>query len=236
VDAVAPPPESARAAVTVIQSPVRFALRRDPDGAHVAITSLRSDSLSVEAGVVLLGGERNILVAGEGGRAERVGLGVPAWSREISVDVAMDREGWPRFTDFGVTLYDSAGRILSNEPLNYADARLETDLATAQAGQPLSLLLTPGLADSTDRGPWNVRLRIRAYADTAMALESPSGERLQALRLAPGATAELRYNLPESPWAYPDGFHPLGVALVQAGGRTWTHEAGLPKPVPAAAR
>ncbi|HET9293344.1 MAG TPA: S8 family serine peptidase [Gemmatimonadales bacterium] len=236
VDAVAPPPESARATVTVIQSPIRFALHRDPDGAQVAVTSLRSDSLPIEAGVVLLGGERNILVAGEGGRAERVALGLPAWSREIAVDVLMDREGWPRFTDFGVTLHDSAGRIISNEPLNYADARLETDLTTAQAGQPLSLLLTPGLADSTDRGPWNVRLRIRAYADTAMALDATSGERLQARTLAPGGTAELRFRLPDGPWTYPDGYHPLGVALVQASGRTWTHEAGLPKPVPAVAR
>jgi hypothetical protein len=236
VDAVAPPPESARAAVTVIQSPVRFALRRDPEGAEVVMTSLGSDSLAIEAGVVLLGGERSILVAGEGGRAERVALGLPAWSREVAVDVMMDREGWPRFTDFGVTLYDSAGRIVSNEPLNYADARLETDLTTVQAGQPLSLLLTPGIADSTDQGPWNVRLRIRAYADTARALDDTSGERLQARTLAPGATAALRFRLPEGPWTYPDGYYPLGVALVQAGGRTWTHESGLPKPVPPAAR
>ena len=236
VDAVAPPPESARAAVSVIQSPVRFALRRDPDGVLVALTSLGSDPFSVESGVVLLGGERSILVAGEGGRAERVSLGVPTWSRELAVEVVMDRESWPRFTDFGVTLYDSAGRVVSNEPLNYADARLETDLTTAQAGQPLSLLLSPGLADSTDRGPWNIRIRIRAYADTARALETSSGERLQVRVLAPGATTELRFRLPEGPWAYPDGFYPLGVALVQASGRTWTHETGLPKPVPPAAR
>jgi hypothetical protein len=235
VDAVAPPPESARAAVSVIQSPVRFALRRDPDGVLVALTSLGSILLGrVWRGAAGWRAEHSC--GRRGGRAERVSLGVPIWSRELAVEVVMDRESWPRFTDFGVTLYDSAGQVISNEPLNYADARLETDLTTAQAGQPLSLLLSPGLADSTDRGPWNIRIRIRAYADTARALETSSGERLQVRVLAPGATTELRFRLPEGPWAYPDGFYPLGVALVQASGRTWTHETGLPKPVPPAAR
>ena len=41
-------------------------------------------------------------------RHQRIAFVVPAWAKGVVVDVTMDRAQWDRFTDFGVTLFDSA--------------------------------------------------------------------------------------------------------------------------------
>ena len=45
-------------------------------------------------------------------RGQEIPFVVPAWARGVVSRPAMEREQWGRFTDFGVTLFDSAGRQL----------------------------------------------------------------------------------------------------------------------------
>ena len=68
---------------------------------------------------------------------------MPDWAIHATVDVSMDPAQWPRFTDFGLTLFDSAGRQLGKSPLNYALAmtrvRLRDHLIGSALGLPLPI-------------------------------------------------------------------------------------------------
>ena len=79
----------------------------------------------------------------------------------------MDRAQWGRFTDFGVTLFDSIGRQLGKDPLEYAFGRLSVDLPDGQSDRPVTVALFPGFADPADTARWSATMSIRLYADTA---------------------------------------------------------------------
>ena len=86
------------------------------------------------------------------------------------MDLTMSREQWSRFTDFGVTLFDSAGRQIEKQPLNYAFGRLQAALPEGHGDMPVELALFPGFADTTGDEAWTVRASIRLYADSAVTL------------------------------------------------------------------
>ena len=111
-------------------------------------TTARRPPPTLQVGVALVGAQRGALVPGSGARAEEVAFTAPAWARELVIDADMPRDMWSRFTDFAVALYDQSGRIVANEPMNYADVRLRTDLTEALAGQTLTLRLVPAFGDT----------------------------------------------------------------------------------------
>jgi hypothetical protein len=158
----------------------------------------------------------------------RIPFVAPAWARSVVVDVTMSREQWSRFTDFGVTLFDSAGRQIEKQPLNYAFGRLQAKLPGGHGGMPVELALFPGFADTADQS-WAARASIRLYADSAIALE-PTGE--PVIIVPAGKTTTTRFTLPDSPWPLGDGFFPLAVLAARADEHTWTREGGLPLPNP----
>ena len=59
----------------------------------------------------------------------------------------MERAQWGKFTDFGVTLFDSVGRQIEKSPLNYAVGRLQAELPEGHGDMPVELALFPGFAD-----------------------------------------------------------------------------------------
>ncbi len=124
---------------------------------------------------------------------------MPAWSRGVVVDITMDRAQWGRFTDFGVTLFDSLGQQLGKQPLNYAFGRLQVELPEGHGDMPVTLGLFPGFADSAGDQRWSLRASIRVYADTSVVLaraDSPA-------RVTHRAARERRradFVLPASPW------------------------------------
>ena len=107
---------------------------------------------------------------------------VPAWSRGVVIDIAMDRAQWGRFTDFGVTLFDSLGQQLGKQPLNYAFGRLQVELPEGHGDVPVTLGLFPGFADPAGDQRWSAprldpavrRLVGRAGPAPAVGIESPS--------------------------------------------------------------
>jgi hypothetical protein len=149
---------------------------------------------------------------------------VPAWSRGVVVDVSMDRAQWGRFTDFGVTLFDSLGRQLGRQPLNYAFGRLQVELPAGHGDMPVSLGLFPGLADTTQRQAWRLRAAVRVYADTSVVLARQDSS---ARTIAPHGRVEASFRLPPAPWPLPPGFVPLGLLVARADGRSWTREVEL---------
>jgi hypothetical protein len=228
---VAPTIRPLTANVTVTQSPFRLQLTRDREGAVASITNLSSAPARTEVGVLVGGGERVETVVAKGSALRRIPFEAPEWAKAVVVDLTMDRAQWGRFTDFGVTLYDSGGRQIEKKPLNYAFGRLQAKLPEHEGNLPLELRLFPGFAEADPDQGWTVRASIRLYADSAVALQ-PAAAADSAMTVAPGKTAIARFTLRDSVWPQGDAFFPLAVLIARTGDHSWTREGGLPLPNP----
>jgi hypothetical protein len=180
--------------------------------------------VATEIGMHLGGAARSESVAASGSASKRLAFVVPSWSRGVVVDVAMDPAQWGRFTDFGVSLFDSLGQQLGKQPMNYAFGRLQVELPGPHGDMPVTLGLFPGFADTTGDQHWAVRTSIRVYADTSVVLARAD---TAATSIAPKSTLTATFPLPQSPWPLPDRFVPLGLLVARADGRSWTREVEL---------
>jgi hypothetical protein len=174
-------------------------------------------------------------VVARGSAVRRIPFMAPEWAQAVVVDLAMERAQWSRFTDFGVTLFDSVGRQIEKQPLNYAFGRLQAKLPEHRGNQPLELALFPAFAEPNSQENWTVRATIRLYADSAVALE-PSAPADSVITIAPASTTDAEFTLPANPWPLGDGFFPLAVLVARVGEHSWTREGGLPLPNPALMR
>jgi hypothetical protein len=229
-DALGSPTSAGVTTVSIGTSPVRIGLARNPQGVDLTLDNRTAKAVDLQAGVVLLGAERGVVLPGRGGEEQDVPFAVADWAHDLRIDFEMPTASWSRFTDFAATVYDQAGHILAEEPLNYARGRLTAELPANIAGQQLVLRLTPALADTADHAGWTVRLRIRLYGTEPVALEPTDGADAQQVRVAPGAPSVIKFLMPDSLWAMPEAFFPLGEAIVLEGDLRWSREAGLPKP------
>jgi subtilisin family serine protease len=230
-DALASPVAPGVVSLAVQTSPVRIEMSRNPKGVELALLNLSKAAATVQVGAALIGAERGALVPGFGSREESLAFTAPGWATELVIDAAMPAGEWSRFTDFAVTLYDAEGRILAEEPMNYADVRLRTELTGALSGQALTLRLTPAFADSADTGAWTLKVRIRLLAAEPSLLDVSGSEESRTVTLPPGGASATLFQMPASPWPLPDGFFPLGQGVVMHGDHRWTRTAGLPVPI-----
>lgn len=216
------------ALVEVFHSPVRFATVRQADSLTVTIQNLTAEPVTGEFFAGVVGAERGMRLAGQGGAVRRVPLRIPQWARRAVIDVTMPVEEWPRFTDFGVSLMDAAGQIIGSEPMNYHTARLSTDL-DAGPDRDGELVLLPGWANpgSTDR--WEVAVAIRFYAEEPVLLEEGAGG--AELTVASAATITRLVRLVPPAWVLPDAFALLGQVALAVGDRLWTREVNLAPPI-----
>ncbi|MEZ4411808.1 MAG: S8 family serine peptidase [Gemmatimonadales bacterium] len=229
-DAIGSPVARGTTSLSLQSSPVRIDLGRNPKGVDLSMENLSTHAATLQVGAALIGGERGAVIPGRGSHEESISFTVPAWARELVIDAVMPKLDWPRFTDFAFTLYDRAGRIVAEEPLNFADVRLRLEVPDSLAGETLTLRLTPAFADSTDTGVWNLKVRIRLFASEAAPLDVASDEEHRTVFLEPGAKAAVRFLMATSPWPLPDGFFPLGQGVVMEGDTIWTRTGGLPVP------
>jgi subtilisin family serine protease len=235
VVAVAPTAQPLTVNARVIHSPLRLRLGKDSSGAIATLTNVASAPVTTELAIMLGGGERVENVIARGSAVRRIPFVAPAWASAVVVDLTMDRAQWGRFTDFGVTLFDSTGRQIEKKPLNYAFGRLQAKLPDGHGDMPVELRLFPGFADPKGDEPWTVQASIRLYADSAVALDRVR-EADSTMIIAPGKTATAGFTLSSSPWPLSDGFFPLAVLVARADGHSWTREGGLPLPNPPATR
>jgi hypothetical protein len=229
--AVAPTAQPLTVNVKVIQSPFLIRLSRDKAGAVATLSNTSSASVNAQVAMLLGGTERVETVVARGSAVRRIPFVAPGWARAVVVDLTMDRAQWGRFTDFGVTLFDSTGRQIEKQPLNYAFGRLQAKLPDGHGDMPVELGLFPGFADPQGDENWALRASIRLYADSGVALE-PLRQADSTLTIAPGKTVTAGFSLRASPWSLGDGFFPLAVLVARAEERSWTREGGLPLPNP----
>jgi hypothetical protein len=226
VDAVALPGRSASVDVTVRQSPVTLHATRSGTRVTALVRSVARASVTAGVSFRLLGAERTDTVAARGSAPRRIPFVVPSWAKDLVVELAMAPEQWDRITDFGVSVYDTAGRQLAKNPMRYALSRTSVPLPERHGDVPLTLAVYPGFADPADSAPWTVQASIRAYADSAVALRAAAGD--TTLRVAPGARAEVGFDLGSPPWPLAERFAPLGLLMARVGEDRWHREVVLP--------
>jgi hypothetical protein len=225
--AVSPTAQALTASIRLTQSPFRLQLTRRKDEAVGTLSNVTAAPATADVALLLAGAERVETVVTRGSATHRIPFIAPRWARGIVVDITMDREQWGKFTDFGVTLFDSAGIQIEKQPLNYAFGRLQASLPGGHGDMPVELALFPGFADAVSEEPWTLRASIRLYADSAVTVAAPESESA-SFTIAPGKNATRAFPLPPLPWPAGDGFFPLGVLVVRAGEHTWKRQAGLP--------
>jgi subtilisin family serine protease len=211
------------ATVTVLHAPVEMASRDEGQLAVAELVNVSGREIALGTELRLRGAQLEDTVRARGSGIREVPFHIPGWATGLEVDVRMDREQWGRFTDFGVTVLDSAGRQLAQDPLQYSFGRLSTLLPEHHRGTRARLSLYPGFADAGDERQWSVVATIRLYADSAIAVAPVEGT--GELRLQPGARGTVRFRLPPPPWPLPDGFLPLAVILTRDGEQVWTRES-----------
>ncbi|HEU4699922.1 MAG TPA: S8 family serine peptidase [Gemmatimonadales bacterium] len=231
-DAVGAPDTASSIRLAITQSPVTMHLVRAGDSVRATLRNRTDESAPIGAIFLLGGGQRVQTVSTRGSAVQRIAFRAPAWARSAVIDVRMDPAQWAMFTDFGVTLFDSAGRQLGQSPLNYALGRLRVELPQGHPDMPVTLGLFPGLAVPGSDAPWTVQVTLQLQAEPVRAdTRGP-----QQTSVAPRGESRLTFALPQTPWALPDGFAPLGVLVIKAGEHLWTRQDGLPAGGQAVAR
>ena len=226
--------EGASVDINIVQAPVRIGMVASGTGLEASVTNLTRDGVRAEVGAAFVGAGRVEKVQSAGSARRDVVLEVPAWARGIQVDVQMPRAEWSRYTDFGLSLFDSTGHQLAREPLNYSFGRLEHELDPGHGAQRMTLSLFPAFALPGDGAPWALNVSIRFYADSAQAL-SPGDER--ALTLGPGETRTMPFSAIGSARPTPPGYVPIGLVLARTGDdEIWATEAVLLPPAGAASK
>ena len=211
--------------VSILHSPVRLGLSGSAAGLEASVMNLTRDGVRADIGAAVVGAGKVEQVRSSGSARRDLPIEVPAWARGIQVDVQMPRTEWGRFTDLGLSLFDSVGHQLAKAPLNYSFGRLEHELDAGRVKQRMTVSLFPGFALPEDVAPWELTVTIRFYSDSAQAL-TPGDER--ALTLGPGETRTMRFSPTAASRAMPSGYVPLGLLLARTGeDEIWATEALL---------
>ena len=205
-------PGTARATVSVSAELAPVSLTPRADGSLEA-TNFGVATANLVAWATMVGAERVVSIAGQGPVAESIGVVVPAWAARAELQVRMPREQWERFTDLGLTTYDTAGQQIDATPLNYALGRATFDVPATLAGRPVVIELFPAFARADDTLPWTAELRVRFYRTRPDTL-GPT----RPIDVVAGGRAIVPAVSPASP-PLPEGFMPLvGWRLAPASG------------------
>ena len=229
--ASAAPAQGATAVVGIERSPFRLSGARVPgDSVRLSLANLTATSVAGTAMFGLIGAERGLSFAQRGGATRRIPFRLAPWMRRIEADLALPRDQWPAFTDFGLSIADSKGRILETAPMNYAFGRATLEIPEGFVERDLTIVLTPGLADPGATTLWDANLSIRGYAQTPVLVDIPAGAEFS---VAARQTVNLTVPFPRFPWPLEDGFFPLGNLVADAHGALWSREIRLhPAPPP----
>jgi len=210
LDVTAPPLNATNVDVHAELSPASL----EVTGNGIEVSNATSSSINGTLSVRVIGAERDIQVSGRGTPAESIAVPVPRWAARAEVDVEMPRAQWGRFTDFGVTVYDTAGQHLNDAPLNYAVGRQSFGLPAGVPGTPALIELFPALALIDHAEPWEATVRVRFLMDSASATGNAARRPIAVVAGGRSAIETDGVNVP----ALPDGFHPLLDARVTVPG------------------
>jgi subtilisin family serine protease len=176
--------------------PSAVLLNRTPD-------TTRASVIATVSGAV-----REQEINGRGGPGS-IQIALPAWANRLVVDVSFPESLWNQVTDVGVLIRDRAGRVLSDQPLEYPSGRRSLALDSVSRSGPLALGLLPAFARSTGEAAWQARIRLTFLREQGVALEVLGMGRVGSVTLPPKATIGLQFSPVPLEADVPPGYAPL---------------------------
>ena len=177
-------------------------------GPSVVLRNRSGERVAATVSAEIIGATRTAGVIGFGEGSETVGVDIPAWAEELVIDVSLGAELWSRITDFGVTMFDDAGRPIADGPLNHAFGRLTVPLDSSRAGRRMAIELLPAFAAPRAGARWDaqvtVTLKARAAVPLTLLHHPDPGVVLEA-----GASAGLQFSPAVAAGLQLEGYQPL---------------------------
>lgn len=221
----APATSGVAARLRIAHAPIRLGATLRTTTLGVSATSLAAVPIEFRLRAALTGVEWQHIVASPRATDCELPIVVPTWAAELVVDVGMDERDWSRFTDFGVTLRRRDGRIVEEEPLNYAFGRLRLEIPPGLRGDTLMLTLTPAAAVSFPDTPWRVTVEARFLMPNPVAIDD-GGRHFPEVE--PGGTRELLVAVSRWPVELPAGWDPVvTVVAFDQDHQAWTRQVPL---------
>ena len=226
---MAGPATPGTATVVIDPSPLRIGAARNRDTVTVELGNLTEADVAGAVSLALIGAERGVVLSSRGSGDRRVAFTLPGWARRVIVELSLDREEWPRFTDFGLTLEEAGGRQLGHGPMDYALGLFEVEVPAGSPDRIVELVLSPGFAQPDAQDLWHARLAIRLLAEQPVPVSVPASG---TIRIESGGSGTVRALLLPLPWTLGDGFFPLARVTARVGGHEWSRESALPNQLP----
>jgi hypothetical protein len=150
----------------------------------------------------LVGAERTYQLSGRGAPPETLFVRVPEWAATAEVNTELSRNQWSLFTDFALTVFDTTGRKVAGEAMDYAYGRLPVPLAAEHVGQRLTIELFPAYAWSDRTPAWRATVTVRFLLPAPRRFDGGD-----PVSVVPGGRVQVP--LPAVALEMPDGFRPL---------------------------
>jgi tripeptidyl-peptidase II len=172
-------------------------------GGSLEASNAGASTVTLRVSTALAGAERRAEITGRGGAAESLAVVVPDWAARGEVYVQMPGAQWNRFTDLGVTVFDSVGQQVHATPMNYARGRQSFDVPPRLAGHAALIELFPAFAAPNSSEAWRATVRVRFFEDSLTPLGAD-----QSVDVVSGGRATLpAVTVPAL--TLPDAFLPL---------------------------
>jgi subtilisin family serine protease len=217
---VAPPTRGATVELFADVSPLGLA-GIGTDG--IRLRNRTASSFEATATVRGIGAGRQFRMRGGSRVAARERLHLPAWARQLRIDVRFPKTRWSSVTDVGVSLWDTTGFFVAESPLNRAFGR-HLFPVDSTAARVLDLEIMPGFARPDDESGWDAEVAV-VYLP-----EQPMGPAVRApLSMDAGGTALVAWPDTGLAWV-PAGLSVLAEVSVLASGAPATVLQALHRP------
>jgi subtilisin family serine protease len=164
---------------------------------------------SVEITARAIGAARTFDVRGQRDTPQRITIDVPSWAGEMVFDLQLEPGLWSRLTDFGVTVFDSAGFKVAEGPMSYGFGRLTVELPRYRRGQRLEIELFPAFAHLEPPPRWSAEGQLSFIAADPPVLPLAGVDTTTALTTAPGQYEMIRFEPIPERLLIPPGYDPL---------------------------
>ncbi|MFQ6045538.1 MAG: S8 family serine peptidase [Gemmatimonadales bacterium] len=190
------------------------------DGPRAVVRNRLRRAVEARITGALVGATQSLTVNGVRDVAQSLVVDAPSWASRLLVDVDLPVEIWLQLTDFGVTVFDSAGVKLRDGPMHYAFGRLELNLDSTDVAQPLTVELFPGFAHMEPPASWSARVTMSFLASEAIELERAEPGVSDTVAISAGAGAELFFSISGDRLSPPAAFDPLVEVRARGPGGT----------------
>jgi len=204
---VAPPAEAVSYALEAALPEV--SLTAFTGNAVVSVENTTSARVTATISASLVGAMLEQEVGGDGSAPHTVRVPQPTWADELVIEVALPSGYWHTITDFGVTLFDSTGAKLMDNPLNYAFGRQTIGLDSLEYKGDLLIELLPAYAHMEPQSRWGGQIRVQFLLDEPLPLDTASNADSVSLRLAPDEIRTFHFPPIPSGFLLPEGFEPV---------------------------